>query len=96
MATVYDSGSNYRNTPIINNKYLDIYQSPVIGDINEYELQDITVENKYNNRPDLLAYNLYGDAKLWWVFAEFNPDLLIDPIIDFVGGMKIKAPVRFG
>lgn len=96
MATEYDPGSNYRNTPIVDNKYLDIYVSPIVGDINDYDLQDIVVENKYNQRPDLLAYHLYGNAKLWWVFAEYNPDILVDPIIDFVGGMKIKAPVRFG
>ena len=49
MATKYDPGSNYRNTSIVDNKYLDIYVSPIVGDINDYELQDIVVENKYSD-----------------------------------------------
>ena len=78
-----NSDSLYRNTQIIDNKYLDILD-PVI---------DST--NKYNNRPDLLANELYGNSKLWWVFAEFNPDTLNDPIVDFVAGLKIKVPTSF-
>ena len=95
MATVYSPDSNYRNTLIVDNKYLDIYESPITN-IEEYETNSIIIENKFNQRPDLLAYNLYGNAKLWWVFAEFNPDTLDDPIIDFVGGMTITVPTRFG
>jgi hypothetical protein len=95
MATEYRPDSNYRITPIVNNKYLDIYTSPIIN-TSDFETTNIIIENKFNNRPDLLAYNLYGNSKLWWVFAEFNPDTLIDPIIDFVGGMKITVPTRFG
>ena len=53
------------------------------------------VELKHNQKPDLLAYELYGNAKLWWVFALFNQDKLKDPIIDFKEGITIKVPVRF-
>jgi hypothetical protein len=40
-------------------------------------------------RPDLLAYDLYGDAGLWWVFIQRNLDVLQDPILDFVPGTQI-------
>ena len=46
----------------------------------------------YNLRPDLLAYDLYGDAGLWWVFAQRNPNTLTDPLGDFRDGTQIYIP----
>lgn len=46
----------------------------------------------YNLRPDLLAYDIYGDSKLWWVFASRNPNRLKDPLFDFVTGVGIYLP----
>jgi|TARA_B100000809_G_scaffold144025_1_gene141564 hypothetical protein len=89
-----NSDSLYRNTQIIDNKYLDILD-PVIDSTDNYTIKEVTISNKYNNRPDLLANELYGNSKLWWVFAEFNPDTLNDPIVDFVAGLKIKVPTSF-
>ena len=89
-----NSDSLYRNTQIIDNKYLDILE-PVIDSTDNYTIKEVTISNKYNNRPDLLANELYGNSKLWWVFAEFNPDTLNDPIVDFVAGLKIKVPTSF-
>ena len=37
-----------------------------------------TIENQYENRPDLLAYDLYGTPKLWWVFVQRNMDVIKD------------------
>ncbi len=47
-------------------------------------------------RPDLLAFDLYGDAQLWWVFTQRNMDVLEDPIFDFVPGKKIYIPKASG
>ena len=52
------------------------------------------IEPKYNLRPDLLAYDLYGSEKLWWVFAARNPSALKDPLFHFVTGNKIFVPKR--
>lgn len=52
----------------------------------------ITIDKKTENRPDLLAYELYADSNLWWVFTLRNPDLLRDPVGDMVPGLKIKVP----
>ena len=41
-----------------------------------------TIEPQYNHRPDLLAYDLYGTAKLWWVFSQRNMDIVKDPVFD--------------
>ena len=79
-----NSDSLYRNTQIIDNKYLDILD-PVIDSTDNYTIKEVTISNKYNNRPDLLANELYGNSKLWWVFAEFNPDTLNDNSVPSLG-----------
>ena len=43
-------------------------------------------------RPDLLAYDLYKNAGLWWVFAARNPNTIEDPIFDFQEGVTIYLP----
>ena len=50
------------------------------------------IEPQYNYRPDLLAYDLYGNPKLWWVFAQRNMDTVLDPIYDIKVGRKIYLP----
>lgn len=51
-----------------------------------------TVSQQYSHRPDLLAYDLYGDVNLWWVFAVRNKDKIKDPVYDMVAGQKIYLP----
>ena len=51
-----------------------------------------TIEPQYENRPDLLAFDLYGSAKLWWIFAQRNMDIIKDPIFDFTAGTQIYLP----
>jgi hypothetical protein len=53
-----------------------------------------TIENQYRHRPDLLAYDLYGDPKLWWVFVQRNMDVIKDPIYDFEPGIEIYIPKK--
>jgi|TARA_B110000503_G_scaffold86810_1_gene132069 hypothetical protein len=84
------SKSPYGNTPVTRSGYLDILKPravPVAGDDVIYE-----VTTAYTYRPDLLAHDLYGSKELWWVFAQRNPDVLKDPVFDFVAGTKIYLP----
>ena len=90
----YRTDSLYRNTKIINGQYLDVWNSDS-SDVDNTTTKTITLEAKYEEKPDLLAHDLYGNAKLWWVFALFNEDKLSDPIIDFKTGLKISVPIRF-
>jgi len=92
--SIYRSDSLYRSTKVNGNKYLDILESS-ISDKNDINTKAYTLTSKYEHKPDKLAYDLYGNAKLWWVFAEFNPDILRDPIIDFKSGLEIQVPTRF-
>ena len=52
------------------------------------------IEPKYHQRPDLLAFDLYGTPKLWWVFAARNPSALKDPLYHFVTGNKVFLPKK--
>ena len=51
--------------------------------------QPYVIDPQYNHRPDLLAYDLYGSPKLWWIFTQRNMDILEDPIYDFESGVEI-------
>ena len=46
----------------------------------------------YQFRPDLLAFDLYGDSALWWVFAARNPNVIEDHLLDFRAGVAIQIP----
>ena len=86
----YASTSPYNRTAMVQNQYLDILAiRPVPA-----EADDVlyTVQTQYTYRPDLLAYDLYGSEKLWWVFAQRNMDVIKDPVYDLVAGVKIYLP----
>ena len=51
-----------------------------------------TVQVQYTHRPDLLAFDLYGDKNLWWVFSQRNIEILKDPIFDLIAGIEIYIP----
>jgi len=80
----------YSNTQINSAGYLDFFTPrpvPAAGDDVMY-----TITPAYTYRPDLLAYDLYGKKELWWVFAQRNPDIIKDPVYDFVAGTRILLP----
>jgi hypothetical protein len=85
----YFADSPYYLTPTVNSR-LGIMRKrsfPFENDDLEYQ-----IEESYNNRPDLLAHDIYNNANLWWVFAVRNPDTLIDPVYDFITGVTIFVP----
>jgi hypothetical protein len=87
----YSQSSPWVNT-VQNNLYLELLSiRPVPAEADDYLY---TIENQYTNRPDLLAYDLYGDAKLWWVFVQRNMETIKDPIFDFTPGTRIYIPKK--
>lgn len=86
---MYNKVSPYINTSM-NKGYLEILNFIDIPS----EVDDIKFEitSLYMHRPDLLAYDIYGDSQLWWVFAVRNKDVLRDPVYDFVPGQIIFLP----
>jgi hypothetical protein len=85
----YSATSAYATTPL-NDYYLDVMTNRPIP----RESDDIvfTINATYSNRPDLLAYDLYEHADLWWVFAQRNPNVLVNPLNDFKTGTVIFLP----
>lgn len=86
----YSPSSPYFLSTVVNRKFLDVM-------INRSIPSDPTdvywaITSTYNLRPDLLAYDLYNDGQLWWVFAQRNPNKLKDPLFDFVSGVNIYIP----
>jgi hypothetical protein len=86
----YSSTSPYANTTIKDGQYLDIFQIRPVPAQSDDVLYN--VQPQYTHRPDLLAYDVYGSSKLWWVFAQRNMDVLKDPVFDLVAGIDIFLP----
>lgn len=86
----YPSSSPYYFTETFQSQFLDIMiNRPItMNPLDEYW----TITQTYHMRPDLLAYDLYDDSRLWWVFAQRNPNSLADPLFDFVAGKQIYIP----
>ncbi len=87
--SLYSKTSPYYSTTYPNG-YLDVISFRDIPS----EADDILFEvtKNYEFRPDLLAYDLYSDVGLWWVFSVRNKNLLKDPVFDMTAGLKIYLP----
>lgn len=88
--SIYPKTSAYSDTGIVQGRYLDVMTNrpiPWLGSDVSW-----TITTPYEYRPDLLAYDLYSDARLWWVFAQRNPNKLKDPLFDFTVGKSIYIP----
>jgi len=85
----YSATSPYFTTPEYS-EYLDVLSPRTITA--ERDDHSYTIERTYAYRPDLLAYDLYGSPRLWWVFAQRNPDEIEDSIYDFKPGVTIQLP----
>lgn len=84
--TYYSTQSPYADTGIYR-LGLDVMRHRAIPRFKEDKLYKI--EPQYNYRPDLLAFDLYGTAALWWVFTARNPSVLKDPTFDFRTNQQI-------
>lgn len=89
MAT---TGKNqYADTPI-QDFYLDLAKLPTAAEITAGKITEtIVVGPKYQHRPDLLSYSLYGNSSYWWVIALLNRNQLQDPIRDLKTGMVLRV-----
>lgn len=89
--TIYPQTSPYYSTGVVSNKYLDVMVGRPFPNLPSDIY--ITLNQTYEYRPDMLAYDLYNDARLWWVFAARNPNRLgPDPYFNFKAGIGIYVP----
>ena len=85
----YNNSRPWANT-VQNDLYLELLEiRPVPSEPDDFLY---TIENQYKFRADLLAYDLYGNRKLWWVFMQRNMNVLKDPVFDFLPGTRIYIP----
>lgn len=81
--------SRYEKTPI-REFYRDIWVPIAVpANANDYAYE---IPPDFDERPDLLSFELYGTPDLWWIFALRNMDELVDPIGDFKPGLTIMIP----
>jgi hypothetical protein len=85
----YDSTSPYFLTGL-DQFYLDVMVNRPIPKFSDDQVWIIT--QTYQYRPDLLAFDLYQNAGLWWVFYQRNPNTLTAPPLDFAAGTQIYLP----
>lgn len=90
MADIHRKDSFLKNAPKLDDVFLDVNNLPSIPTASTDERYVLGVG--YDQRPDLLAHELYGSSRLWWVFALRNPDIIVDPIRDFKPGILIYLP----
>ena len=88
MAT-YNATSAYYTTGY-SQFFLDVMTNRAVP--KESDDQLMLINQTYQYRPDLLAYDLYDSADLWWVFYQRNPNTLQAPPLDFVAGTTIYLP----
>jgi hypothetical protein len=89
--TKYSSTSPYFQTKTFGN-FLDVMTNRTITQHSDDVLYEI--DSVYQYRPDMLASDLYGSSALWWVFAQRNPNVLKDPLMDFRAGVQIFIPKK--
>jgi len=91
MAEFHDSTSFLKGAGVYQG-FLDINNLPKISASIADKLYQI--EPRFDQRPDLLAFELYGTTRLWWLFALRNVDIIQDPIRDFRHGIQIYLPPK--
>jgi len=87
--------ANYSATsPYVETGYSQFFLDVMVNRPIPRSADDIlfTINTTFQYRPDLLAFDLYGDAGLWWVFYQRNPNTLTAPPMDFEAGTVIYLP----
>jgi hypothetical protein len=85
----YTATSPYFLTP-----YSQFYLDSMVNRAIPRENDDVyfKINQTYQYRPDLLAFDLYQQPGLWWVFYQRNPNALSAPPLDFAEGVTIYLP----
>ena len=89
MSSAYSSTSPYYTTG-----YSQFFLDVMVNRLIPKAVDDLlfTINTTFQYRPDLLAFDLYDNATLWWVFYQRNPNTLTKPPLDFKVGTLIYLP----
>lgn len=91
MAKIHRSDSFLKRTKVYD-IFLDVNTLPTVP--KSIADEKYTIEAKYDQRPDLFAFDKYGSARVWWVVSLRNLDIIEDPIRDFKAGTEISLPSK--
>ena len=75
------------------NERKDYWEFKVDLSDNKIDLNDtifLINHDKFVNRPDAISYEVYGNAKYWWLIALRND--ITEPFFEFFKGRKLKIP----
>lgn len=83
--------SLFKKEIINNNQELD-YLSETLIDFAAFPSQEFVflVRQEHIGRIDLISYETYGSADLWWLVAQRNQ--IIDPLTELYMGQEILIP----
>lgn len=87
---LYNSKDLYYDTPISDNRFLDFYVPRPISPSDDDDF--IILEKRHEFKPNVLAYDLYADDRLWWIFIRLNMNVIQDPIRDMREGVVLRVP----
>lgn len=91
MAKFHRADSFLKNTQVYD-IFLDVSKLPSVP--KNVADETYVIEPRYDQRPDLLAYDKYGSSRVWWVVVLRNIDDIKDPIRDFKAGTTIMLPSK--
>lgn len=86
---VYDTSTPYNDTGY-SQFFLDTWVNRPFPRLDDDIL--FVINQTYQYRPDMLAFDLYDNPKLWWVFYQRNPNTLTRAPFDFAAGTQIYLP----
>lgn len=85
--------SRYKNNQIIQSKEgKRVYKTRIMPTINT-RIDDIYVMTEYGDRLDLLAYQYYNNATLWWIIAAAND--IHDTSLSLEDGKVLRIPRNY-
>lgn len=85
--------NRYRNNLIKKNREgKQYYKNSIYPSIPE-TLDDIYIMTEYGDRVDILAYQFYKDASLWWIITIANPGKLKRDSYSCPPGLQIRIPL---
>ena len=85
--------NRYRNIQVGKTPKGNRYIKNPIYPLIEETLDDIYVETEYGDRVDVLAYQFYNDASLWWIITTANPGKLRRDSYVCPAGLQIRIPL---
>ena len=70
----------------------DVLTAPRLDGLRKLDpFTEIFVTGRYDQRPDLLAWDFFETTELWWLVLEFNALLSFE---DLREGMRLRLPSK--